>query len=60
MTSAEPVLDENVEFLENEEEINSDTSDTDDDIADKEHFDEEIGRFKKFGERVRKFEVDGI
>jgi hypothetical protein len=47
LTSAEPVLDENVEFLENEEEINSDSSDTDDDIVDKEHFDEDIGRMKK-------------
>ena len=42
LTPREPVLDENEEFIENEEETNSDTSD--DDTADIEHVDEDIGQ----------------
>ena len=43
LSPTEPVLDENEEFIENEEENNSDTSDSDD-TADIEHVDEEIGQ----------------
>ena len=44
LTPTEAVSDENEEFIENEEETNSDTSDSDDDTADIDHVDEEIGQ----------------
>ena len=44
LTPTEPVLDENEEFIENEEETNSDTSVSDDDTADIEHVDEKLAK----------------
>ena len=44
LTPREPVLDENEEFIENEEETNSDTSVSDDDTADIEHVDKKLAK----------------